>query len=105
MIGTLEIHNLKCQLFFAEVFGITKNHIESNLAESRGLLARNDSIETHVACAESGHRNAHPFQCLCVQYIQTTAAIHQHFSQSSTFDDWVDHQSLPPRGGYVRRVI
>ena len=32
-------------------------------------------------------------------------SIFKHFSQSSAFDDWVDHQSLPPRGGYVHRVI
>ena len=62
-------------------------------------------METHVAGTESGHRNAHPFQRLCIQYIQATATIHQDFGQSSTFDNWVDHQSLPPRGGYVRWVI
>ena len=62
-------------------------------------------MEAHVASTESGHRNAHPFQRLCVKYVQATATIHQNLSQSSAFDDWVDHQSLPPGGGYVRRVI
>ena len=62
-------------------------------------------MEIHVAFTESGHRNAHSFQCLCIQYIQTTATIHQNLSQSSTFDYWVDHQRLLPRGGYMRWVI
>src|SRR3954471_20593582 len=62
-------------------------------------------METHVAGTEPGHRNAHLVQRFCIQYVQTTATIHQDFSQSSAFDNWVDHQSLPPRGGNVRRVI
>ena len=62
-------------------------------------------METHIAFIESGHRNVHSFQRLCIQYIQTTATIHQNFSQSNAFDYWVDHQRLPPRGGYMSRVI
>ena len=62
-------------------------------------------MEAHVAGTEPGHRNAHPFQCFSIQYVQATATIHQDFGQSSAFDNWVDHQSLPPRGGYVCRVI
>ena len=62
-------------------------------------------METHVAGTESGHRNAHPFQRLSIQYVQTTATIHQDFGQSSAFNNWVDHQSLPPRGGDVRWVV
>ena len=60
---------------------------------------------THIAFIESEHRNAHSLQGLRIQYIQATATIHQNLSQPSAFDDWVDHQRLPPRGGYVCRVI
>ena len=62
-------------------------------------------MEAHVAGTEPGHQNAHPFQCFSIQYVQATATIHQDFGQSSAFDNWVDHQGLPPRGGNVRRVI
>ena len=62
-------------------------------------------MEAHVAGAESGHRNAHSFQSFSVQYVQATATIHQDLGQSSAFDNWVDHQSLPPRGGNMRWVI
>ena len=62
-------------------------------------------METHVAGTESGHRNAHPFQRLSIQYVQTTATFHQDFGQSSAFNHWVDHQSLPPKGGNMRWVI
>ena len=62
-------------------------------------------METHVAGTESVHQNAHPFQRLYIQHIQATATIHQDFGQSRGFDNWVDHQSLPPRGGNVRWVI
>ena len=62
-------------------------------------------MEAHVTGTKSGHRNAHSFQSFGVQYVQATATIHQDFGQSSAFDNRVDHQSLPPRGGNVRRVI
>ena len=62
-------------------------------------------METHISSTESGHWNAHSFQRLCIQYIQATSTVHQNLSQLCTFDYWVDHQRLPPRGGYVRWVI
>src|SRR4051812_5869516 len=62
-------------------------------------------MEAHVTGTEPGHRNAHPLQSFCIQNVQAAATIHQDFGQSSAFDNWVDHQSLPPRGGNVRWVI
>ena len=62
-------------------------------------------METHVTGAEPGHQNAHPFQCFYIQYVQTAASIHQDFGQSSAFNNWVDYQNLPPRGGDVRWVV
>ena len=91
MISTLEIHNFKCQLFLTVILGITENHVKGDLAESFGFLSRDNTMKTHIALAKLGHRNAHPLQGFSIKDIQAATTIHQHFSQSSAFNNWVDH--------------